>query len=197
MHTRACAPQRENKQVAIHCQAGSTAAVVVYLIRGGTMPHTHSRTQHAKQKKKGQLLCFNRVYIYVIGMMHGTPCSSYGMCMPQCTALVAAAVDNTTQLQHTHGTRGGTNCSLLRMKVVGACIATAAALDCASAFVAPVASSSFAASSALSRSSSPAARAGRVPGLCMSAVSTDAKVSPESKKEGSSANRTMRHMQVA
>lgn len=57
------------------------------------------------------------------------------------------------------------------MKVVAACVAAAAALDCASAFVAPLVSSGVA-SSSLSRSS----RA-RAPGLRMtSTVSTEAKV---------------------
>lgn len=57
-----------------------------------------------------------------------------------------------------------------RMKVVAACVAAAVAVDCASAFVAPVVSSSFA-SSSLSRSS----RA-RAPGLRMSTVSAESKV---------------------
>lgn len=64
------------------------------------------------------------------------------------------------------------------MKVVAACVAAAAALDCASAFVAPVVSSGFA-SSSLSRSS----RA-RAPGLRMtSAVSAEAKVSQRERDE--------------
>lgn len=66
----------------------------------------------------------------------------------------------------------------LRMKVVAACVAAAAALDCASAFVAPVVSSGFA-SSSLSRSS----RA-RAPGLRMtSAVDTEAKVRVEKQRQ--------------
>lgn len=60
----------------------------------------------------------------------------------------------------------------LRMKVAAACIAAAAAIDSASAFVVPVASSGFT-SSSLGRSSVVRARA---PGLRMSAVSTESKV---------------------
>ncbi|CAM9933764.1 unnamed protein product [Pylaiella littoralis] len=53
------------------------------------------------------------------------------------------------------------------MKFAGACVATAAVLDSASAFVAPVTSSRFTASSALSRPSR-AARGGRAPSVRMS-----------------------------
>lgn len=63
----------------------------------------------------------------------------------------------------------------ITMKVVAACVAAVAALDCASAFMAPMASSTFATRSALQGRSSGASRA-RAPGLRMSAVSTDAQV---------------------
>lgn len=72
------------------------------------------------------------------------------------------------------------------MKVVAACVAAVAALDCSSAFVVPSAVSTSTARSAMGRTNG-AVRARSPAGLRMSAVSTEAMVSAASSLQGQQA----------